>query len=116
MGGTSRHYILDPREPAPDRLPHAALIALAEEGLVIQTEGFIDFMRPDVHWIEPCEFGEAFMDFLDDVSTDWTPTPAGTDHLAKLTIAELEAWSMTHTEMPTPEEVQEIIGRRAARG
>ena len=41
-------------------LPQATLRDLATRGVILSVMTFDDHMRPDVHWIEPEEFGAEF--------------------------------------------------------
>src|SRR6185369_9779944 len=43
-----------------DVLPQARLEQLAQHGVILSVMTFEDHMNPQVHWIEPEEFGIAF--------------------------------------------------------
>lgn len=43
-----------------DVLPEARLKELVASGRIMSVTRFEDHMRPDVHWIEPAEYGKAF--------------------------------------------------------
>jgi len=47
-----------------DVLPQKRLEQLAAHGWLISVKTFADHMRPDVHWIEPEEFGTAFNELI----------------------------------------------------
>lgn len=93
MGGTARAYLIN-AEPVPDALPYQALLGMVAQGEVMVAEGFPDFMRADVHWIEPVEFGEEFdrlAEQLDDLAdmpcscANCTPAPTLADVIEQVT-------------------------------
>ncbi len=43
-----------------DTLPQATLRELADKGVILSVMTFEEHMSPQVHWIEPEEFGKAF--------------------------------------------------------
>jgi hypothetical protein len=45
-------------------LPQATLRSLAAKGVILSVMTFEDFMSPEVHWIEPEEFGRAFEELI----------------------------------------------------
>lgn len=50
-------------------LPQATLKDLAERGVIMSVMTFEDHMNPQVHWIEPEEFGQAFKELTDGENT-----------------------------------------------
>lgn len=47
-----------------ETLPLAELERLTAAGKLVSVTTFAEHMRPDVHWIEPEEFGKAFNDLI----------------------------------------------------
>jgi hypothetical protein len=53
-----------------DVLPEAQLKQLVASGRLVSVTTFADHMRPDVHWIEPAEYGMAFDELVKQEGND----------------------------------------------